>query len=96
MRAYKDAIQQSSGPTLPTLGTFVIHICGTPTFEIQHCCLAVLFVGDVKRQCGNEECVENPNAPEYKLINLRRYRPLTRAIRGMLAVYFAPLVSTKH
>lgn len=43
----------------------------------------VLFVGDVKRQCGNEECVDHPNAPGHKLINLRRYRPLTRAIRDM-------------
>ncbi|KAG1746001.1 ras guanine nucleotide exchange factor domain-containing protein [Suillus paluster] len=62
MKAYKDAIQSSLGPTLPTL---------------------VLFVGDVKRQCGNEERVENPNAPGHKLINLRRYRPLTRAVRDM-------------
>lgn len=62
MKAYKDAIQSSHGPTLPTL---------------------VLFVGDVKRQCGNEECVDHPNAPGHKLINLRRYRPLTRAIRDM-------------
>lgn len=62
MKAYKDAIQSSRGPTLPTL---------------------VLFVGDVKRQCGNEECVDHPNAPGHKLINLRRYRPLTRAIRDM-------------
>ncbi|KAG1750935.1 ras guanine nucleotide exchange factor domain-containing protein [Suillus occidentalis] len=43
----------------------------------------VLFVGDIKRQCGNEECVDHPNAPGHKLINLRRYRPLTRAIRDM-------------
>ncbi|KAG0700129.1 ras guanine nucleotide exchange factor domain-containing protein [Suillus ampliporus] len=62
MKPYKDAIQSSLGPTLPTL---------------------VLFVGEVKRQCGNEERVENPNAPGHKLINLRRYRPLTRAIRDM-------------
>ncbi|KAG1906703.1 ras guanine nucleotide exchange factor domain-containing protein [Suillus fuscotomentosus] len=62
MKAYKDAIQSSRGPTLPTL---------------------VLFIGDVKRQCGNEECVDHPNAPGHKLINLRRYRPLTRAIRDM-------------
>ncbi|KAG2153116.1 ras guanine nucleotide exchange factor domain-containing protein [Suillus bovinus] len=62
MKAYKEAIQSSCGPTLPTL---------------------VLFVGDVKRQCGNEECVDHPNAPGHKLINLRRYRPLTRAIRDM-------------
>ncbi|KAG1822748.1 ras guanine nucleotide exchange factor domain-containing protein [Suillus subaureus] len=62
MKAYKDAIQSSDGPTLPTL---------------------VLFVGDVKRQCGNEERVDHPNAPGHKLINLRRYRPLTRAIRDM-------------
>ncbi|KAG2033736.1 ras guanine nucleotide exchange factor domain-containing protein [Suillus americanus] len=62
MKAYKDAIKSSHGPTLPTL---------------------VLFVGDVKRQCGNEERVDHPNAPGHKLINLRRYRPLTRAIRDM-------------
>ncbi|KAG1761256.1 ras guanine nucleotide exchange factor domain-containing protein [Suillus occidentalis] len=43
----------------------------------------VLFVGDIKRQCGNEECVDHPNAPGHMLINLRRYRPLTRAIRDM-------------
>ncbi|KIK40806.1 hypothetical protein CY34DRAFT_806800, partial [Suillus luteus UH-Slu-Lm8-n1] len=43
----------------------------------------VLFVGDIKRECGNEECVDHPNAPGSKLINLRRYRPLTRAIRDM-------------
>ncbi|KAG1762583.1 ras guanine nucleotide exchange factor domain-containing protein [Suillus occidentalis] len=43
----------------------------------------VLFVGDIKRQCGNEERVDHPNAPGHKLINLRRYRPLTRAIRDM-------------
>ncbi|KAG1872516.1 ras guanine nucleotide exchange factor domain-containing protein [Suillus subalutaceus] len=62
MKAYKDAIQSSHGPTLPTL---------------------VLFIGDVKRQCGNEERVDHPNAPGHKLINLRRYRPLTRAVRDM-------------
>ncbi|KAG1751146.1 ras guanine nucleotide exchange factor domain-containing protein [Suillus lakei] len=62
MKAYKDAIQSSYGPTLPTL---------------------VLFVSDVKRQCGNEERVDHPHAPGHKLINLRRYRPLTRAIRDM-------------
>ncbi|KAG2129478.1 ras guanine nucleotide exchange factor domain-containing protein [Suillus clintonianus] len=62
MKSYKDAIQSSVGPTLPTL---------------------VLFVGDVKRQCGDKECVDHPNAPGHKLINLRRYRPLTRAVRDM-------------
>ncbi|OJA09617.1 hypothetical protein AZE42_01399 [Rhizopogon vesiculosus] len=63
MKSYKEAIQKSLGPTLPTL---------------------VLFVGDVKRQCGNEPCVEHPNVPGgEKLINLRRYRPLTRAIQDM-------------
>lgn len=48
---------------------------------------SVLFIGEVARGCGSGAYDAHPRVPGSRLINLKRYRPITWAVRGLLAQY---------
>ncbi|KAG1773448.1 ras guanine nucleotide exchange factor domain-containing protein [Suillus occidentalis] len=48
----------------------------------------VLFVGDIKRQCGDRESVDQPNVPGHELVNLRRYQPSHSSYQRCHAPYY--------
>ncbi|KIJ17725.1 hypothetical protein PAXINDRAFT_9668 [Paxillus involutus ATCC 200175] len=43
----------------------------------------MLFIGEVARGCGSEPYDQHPAVPGSRLINLKRYRPITWAVRAM-------------
>ncbi|KAF9221009.1 ras GEF [Gyrodon lividus] len=43
----------------------------------------MLFIGEVARGCGSGPYDQHPAAPDSRLINLKRYRPITWAVRAM-------------
>ncbi|KAG6377039.1 ras guanine nucleotide exchange factor domain-containing protein [Boletus reticuloceps] len=55
---------------------------------LQSCCCPalpgmMLFIREVARGCGSGPYDQHPNVPESRLINLKRYRPITWAVRAM-------------
>ncbi|KAF8555738.1 ras GEF [Imleria badia] len=55
---------------------------------LQSCCCPalpgmMLFIREVARGCGSGPYDQHPDIPESRLINLKRYRPITWAVRAM-------------
>ncbi|KAF8133734.1 ras guanine nucleotide exchange factor domain-containing protein [Boletus edulis] len=57
--------------------TVLPFITACPTHDI------VLFIREVARGCGSGPYDQHPNVPGSRLINLKRYRPITWAVRAM-------------
>jgi hypothetical protein len=55
---------------------------------LQSCCCPalpgmMLFIREVARGCGSGPYDQHPESPGSRLINLKRYRPITWAVRAM-------------
>lgn len=79
MAGYKQALQSCSCPALPGMSEY------SPAYIVWLRLIhdTVLFIREVARGCGSGPYDQHPNIPGSRLINLKRYRPITWAVRGL-------------